>query len=93
MITVHASIGNSDDKLSQADWSRYLDEFQRVMVMAARQVHGQWYSAPASPFQNACMAIEIDPDSAGALKDRLGNLRRKFNQDSIALNVSDTELV
>lgn len=93
MLTAHAAIGNSDDRLSQADWSRYVDEFQRVMIRSAHIAHGQWYSSPTSPFQNACMAIEIEPSSIEELRTNLAKLRIKFNQDSIAMNVSETEFV
>lgn len=93
MPTVHAAIGNSDDKLSQSDWSRYIDEFQRVMTIASRVIHGQWYSEPRSVFQNACMSIEVDVDKLDSLKVNLGRLRNKYDQDSIALNVSETEFV
>lgn len=93
MTTVHAAIGNSDDKLSQVDWSNYVEAFQRVMIAAATQAYGQWYSEPRSPFQNACMAIEIKQGAIDDLKSKLLDLRLRFGQDSIALNVSDTEFV
>jgi hypothetical protein len=84
-ITVYISIGNSDDKLSQAKWA----EFYRGTSLAIRQVaawvHGQWVSEPASAWQNACWCIELDtPGIVAHLKRRLGRLAHDYGQDSIA---------
>jgi len=84
MITVYVSIGNSDDKLTQAKWA----EFYRAVALAVRHfsitVHGQWVSEPASAWQNACWCIEIDDDGAGYLRGHLGALAGTYDQDSIA---------
>ncbi|MGH3783157.1 MAG: hypothetical protein ACRDZY_08375 [Acidimicrobiales bacterium] len=93
MSTVHAAIGNSDDKLSQRDWSSYLEDFHLVMVTAATQVHGVWHSAPVSQFQNACIAAEVAPEALDGLRAALLSLRRRHRQESVAFNVSETELV
>lgn len=84
--TVYVSVGNSDDKLSQVDWSRYVAE-----VFAATRVHGvqtfgEWWSSPGSIYQNACTGFLIPDDPVGRrhLQDLLTKIRTRFGQDSLA---------
>lgn len=89
-----ASIGNSDDKLSQADWSVFIEEFRTAMRRYAEQVYGNWLSEPSDRYQNACMAIEVSPGSIGALKMDLGEVRKAYSQDSVAFVVAErTEFI
>lgn len=84
--TVYVSIGNSDDRLTQAEWS----EFYVTTTLAIRtatgftQMHGQWVSEPASAWQNACWCFEIEEDMAWFLKKDLASLAQQYRQDSIA---------
>ncbi|WP_367139374.1 hypothetical protein [Saccharothrix sp. HUAS TT1] len=82
--TVYVSIGNSDDRLTQAQWSRYAEQFVQTVRRHAVRVHGEWFSAPTAPWQNACVAFEIDLDGQAALRRTLTALRAEFHQDSIA---------
>jgi hypothetical protein len=84
-ITVYASIGNSDDKLSQQEWSDYLRAFRVCMNHHADQVYGDWVSEPSARYQNACMSITTDtPDD---LRYALTAFRKRWSQDSIAFTV------
>ncbi|MEV4846118.1 hypothetical protein AB0K20_23235 [Micromonospora matsumotoense] len=100
LAVVYISIGNSDDKLSQADWHRYYTEVAQAVQRAASatlgQLHGQWVSEPASAWQNACWALQLPVDVASIehLKMRLAELAADFRQDSIAWAVAtDTEFI
>lgn len=96
--TVYVSIGNSDDKLGQLDWSSYLNDL-RVVMEHHVDIHGIWYSAPDSEFQNACMCGTIPADAdptqiLASLRRELAELRNHYQQESIALAVVDrTEFV
>jgi hypothetical protein len=96
-VTVaYASIGNSDDALSQVRWHQYVAAFQQIMSAHSRNVYGHWLSEPSSPYQNACSAVEVWPNDSvlSDLKQELTALRHRFEQDSIALVVaSETEFV
>jgi hypothetical protein len=83
-LTVYASIGNSDDKLTQAQWSEFHDIFAALIRTAATQIFGDWLSASNARWQNACVAFEIDVEAADRLKRALVNLAAEFNQESIA---------
>jgi hypothetical protein len=82
--TVYISIGNSDDKLSQAHWAAFAGSAQGAIRRAAMTVHGEWASLPWSSYQNACWCIEVTADSAEHLKMTLAHLAADYRQDSIA---------
>lgn len=90
-MIVYISIGNSDDKLSQADWSSYVRDVDRAFEAAVRyegaRVHGRWHSLPNEPWQNACWCAEWHEDLAhivSALKRKLITVAVAYRQDSIA---------
>jgi hypothetical protein len=93
--TVYVSIGNSDDRLSQADWARFLRLVINNIKAYASVVHGVWLSAPDSEFQNACVCFQLSSDAAGAeLRDQLTMLRMSYHQDAIAwAQVTDTTMI
>jgi hypothetical protein len=88
-ITVYASIGNSDDKLTQRRWSEFADLFVTIIRAHAEQVHGVWYSRPDAPWQNACVCFEIGDDEI-PLRMELAHLAVEYEQDSIAWAEVDT---
>ncbi len=97
VLTVYVSIGNSDDKLSQAEWHRFFVEtgfrIRRAVEAGGGQVHGQWVSEPASAWQNACWCAVLNPDSAEQLKMSLAHLAADFRQDSIAWAEAETTFI
>jgi hypothetical protein len=94
-MSVYVSIGNSDGKLSPADWSRFYNEVDLVVRGGASRVHGRWHSFPAEPFVNAAWCVEFPSDSViGAVKDELLLLAVKYQQDAITWDVADqTEFI
>lgn len=83
---IYISIGNSDDKLTQMRWSAFVSDVRTVIANSQSKIHGEWFSAPNAPWQNACWCIEpIHPESA--LRRKLRGLARQYEQDSIAYAV------
>lgn len=92
--TVHLSIGNSDGKLAQPEWADYYAETDAMVRAYAVKVFGAWVSLPTSPYQNACWAFEMHPAEDWLLfQRRIARLAKKWGQDSIALNRSETQFV
>lgn len=83
MITVYVSIGNSDDKLTQAEWSNYVQVTRNLLRLRAREIHGEWYSATDSGYQNACFCVALG-DDADLIRKSLAELRAAWRQDSVA---------
>src|SRR5690348_9382101 len=98
MITVYVSIGNSDDKLTQGRWADFVREVWHVLMNRSVKVHGAWFSAPDSPYQNACWCVEFlsgtsfDPNYKLA-QGNLAKLAHVYGQDSIAWAVATTEFI
>jgi hypothetical protein len=92
LTTVYVSIGNSDNKLTQSEWSNYLHSFRTCMTQFAKQVYGDWVSEPSSSYQNACIGIATETPLT--LKAALTSLRAGHRQDSVAWAVAaETEFI
>jgi hypothetical protein len=84
-VTVYASIGNSDDRLSQRVWADYAEEFVTEIEASAEEIFGILFSEPSSPYQNACVAFQTGSRAAADdLRSALTKIRERFKQDSIA---------
>jgi hypothetical protein len=86
-VTVYITIGNSDDKLSQVEWSRFIGDVQRAIGTWGGHVYGDWFSRPDCPFQNACFGASFSHDNIGGLRMNLKQVRELYRQDSIAFAV------
>ena len=101
MITVYVSIGNSDDRLSQLDWSGFFSFVDRAISAAGdyngTTIHGRWASLPHEPWQNACWCLEIDEvalaDVVGVLRAELADAARFYRQESVAWAEAKTEFI
>jgi hypothetical protein len=89
VITAYVSIGNSDDKLTQARWSQFVSDTSVAVRDYAMAVHGAWLSEPASMFQNACWCLEVEDEDLADFKVALSDTARFYEQDWIALAIVD----
>lgn len=98
-MVVYITIGNSDDKLSQERWSQFVSDVggavSRVAGLPGARMRGAWTSGNHLPWQNACWCLQL-PDAdvhVEMLRSRLGQLARKYGQDSIAWAEAATEFI
>lgn len=93
------SIGNSDDKLTQAEWATFIRLTRELLDWDEIQIHGEWFSAPDSPWQNANWCVEIrgaegvTDGTREMLRYDLTKLARQFRQDSIAWTEGEVEFL
>lgn len=93
-MIVYVSIGNSDDRLTQAEWADFVQAVRNVAAAYPKAVHGEWFSAPNSPYQNACWCLEFDNVAdASEARTSLTIQRKHFRQDSVAWAVAETEFI
>src|SRR5687768_6435898 len=57
VVIYYVCIGNSDDKLSQREWSNFIDDVDEFCEVGFH-THGRWFSAPDVQWQSACWCIE-----------------------------------
>lgn len=93
MLTVYISIGNSDDKLPQAEWFEFIGDVRDAIQNLAWRRHGEWHSAGDSPWQNACWCVEVREEMRGDLTERLGKIAARYRQDSIAWAEAQTTFI
>ena len=93
LITVYVSIGNSDDKLTQEQWSCFWELVTSAVREDATQVFGDWLSLPSVPYQNACIAFSIERHLVSVLKAELCSLAAAYTQESIAWAEAVTEFL
>jgi hypothetical protein len=93
-------IGNSDDKLTQEQWSRFVSDVQSFVERWRFAIYFHAASAGSEPWQNACWVLDardLFGEPAGQAKDilcqELGKLAKRYKQDSIALTLGNTEFV
>lgn len=92
-ITAYISIGNSDDRLTQRRWAEFAWNMHSELE-GRGQLHGEWFSAPDSDFQNACWCIEFpDRQTMGFVRSLIASIGRQFSQTSIAFAIAETEFI
>lgn len=82
--TVAVLIGNSDDKLSQAEWSQFVRSVLDTVCGSADKVHFEGHTPQISVRQSAAIVFEISTDKRHQLQRDLKDIKREFRQDFIA---------
>jgi hypothetical protein len=93
MKTVCLQVGNSDDKLSQADWSRFVSEIRYTVVEWITDIHFSGASYPTESWQNACFVWAVPDENIEKVKDAVKEIRQRYQQDSVAWLEGSTEFV
>lgn len=92
--TASILIGNSDDKLTQVEWSQYVMAVGSLIESVSGCVHFRGFTAPTSPRQTACWVAEMYVQSVNMLRHELAINAKYFRQDSVAVVWADsTEFV
>lgn len=95
MKTITVQIGNSDDKLTQAEWSEFVNKVDRAIALANGRIHFMGGSYNDAPWQNFCWVFNLRDDNRedGTLFRHLKLIRKAFKQDSLAWTEGDTLFV
>lgn len=91
--TVVVSIGNSDNKLTQAEWHEFVQSVDVVLAKCVRRTHFRGFSPGEAPWQNAAWWVEMDERRVLGFHEDLRRLLPKFNQESIAFLWGNGELI
>ena len=94
MDTAVITIGNSDDKLTQAKWSSFVNAVSWIIFRYDLHPHFSGFSVGSAPWQNACWIVALPEEfDIAQFKFELRRIAQKYDQDSIALLLGDTEFV
>lgn len=92
--TVTIQIGNSDDKLTQANWAAFVMAMRHDAILKnCVQIHFAGAPGNAERWQNFAFVVEVAPHQLEPLKRAVADIRGVFNQDSAAVTVGQTEFV
>jgi hypothetical protein len=91
--TVVVQIGNSDNKLKQADWARFVQCVGGIIREQAATIH--FFGGPENwaSWQKVCWVFDCEESRLSQVKIRLTEARKEFLQDSAAVTVGETEFV
>lgn len=93
-MTISIQIGNSDNKLTQLEWSRFIVNIQIAINNYNCITHFSGGPPTFSEYQNYGWIIEINNlDFINNLKNDLIFIRKKYNQDSIAWTEGETKFI
>jgi len=93
MKTITIQIGNSDDKLTQDQWAAFVDQMDTAVRCEAGLVH--FMGAPPNylKWQNAAWVVMVNAGEVDTLKAAVKGVRTKFDQESAAFTVGETEMI
>ena len=92
-MTVTLQIGNSDDRLSQASWSKFVIAVHTRVYPNADQLHFFGTAPGDSRYQNACWVFEMTEAKLSELKQDLAPVKEMYHQDSIAITTGKTHFI
>lgn len=90
MKTVTIQIGNTDDKLSQREWSEFAMLADKIIHTYCREIHFHGCSNPVAFWQNCAWVVNCPTDNLKPLAADLVKLRTMFKQDSVAWTEGET---
>ena len=87
-MLVSVTAGNTDNKLTQKEWSEFVFALSSIIERCETQRHFFGGSATYDPWQTACFLFEIEesyPWIIDDLCDDLRQCRERYNQDSVCV--------
>lgn len=94
MKTICVQIGNSDDKLTQKEWSAFTLSVDAKITGRRCKIHFSGSSGGRSPWQNYCIVFACDNLLVvSEIKEDMLGLKERFNQDLIAWLEGETEFI
>lgn len=89
--TVTIQIGNSEDRLTQKEWSSFVRHTDHLIRADCKEIFFAGPSPSDAPWQNYCWVVEpYDPD---ALREDLTAIRMEFKQHSAAWTEGETRFI
>ncbi len=84
-------IGNSDNKLTQQEWSKFVAECKIVIGEFCAITYFFSPSPGDASWQNACWVIAVNEADIDALKRGLVKIRKRYMQDAIAVVIGPVQ--
>jgi hypothetical protein len=86
-------VGNSDDKLTQHEWSEYVAAVHSATTADGIETHFFGSSEGSKPWQNACWVVSIQETKVDAMLQTVAKIRKQYKQDSVAIVLGDVRMI
>lgn len=86
-------IGNSDNKLTQQEWSEYVDAVHAATTVDGIETHFFASSEGSKPWQNACWVVAIREKEVDAMMRAVTKIRKQYKQESVAVVLGDVRMI
>lgn len=93
LVTITVQIGNSDDRLTQREWSEFNEAVRASIKRDCVKLHFDGAPSATAPWQNAAFVFEAMPAQAREIRTVLKFVRKSFRQYSIAWTEGTTLFV
>ena len=99
MKTLTIQIGNTDNRLTQQEWADYVREISQFLQGTTSSVHFSGGSPAEAPWQNYCWVCGLEEliwhleHHDEVLLTTLSGIGKKYNQDSVAVTIGETQFV
>jgi hypothetical protein len=90
MKTITVQIGNTDNKLTQKEWSEFVCEISSAIHIFVKEVHFGGGSASWEEWQNYAWVFIVTNDRVKMIKDKIKAIREFYRQDSVAWTEGET---
>lgn len=86
-------IGNSDNKLTQSEWSHYVHTIAHYIKVYGIETYFFSPSPGDCPWQNACWVVSVSEREKDDFEESLVSVRKSYQQDPIAVIVGDVRKI
>ena len=86
-------IGNSDNKLTQQEWSEYVAAVHAATTVDGIETHFFAASEGSKPWQNACWVVAISELDADDMMKAVTKIRKQYKQESVAIVLGNVRLI
>lgn len=93
MKTITIQIGNSDDKLTQREWAKYVSTVHDLITESCLTVHFFGGSENYAEWINVCWVLAGSKSRIEYLRLNLPGIKKNFQQDSIAWTEGETKFI
>lgn len=82
MITLCVSIGNTDNKLTQYEWAKFVRAVGELLQCYETMRFFFGGSETYAPWQNVCWLVQVNDAQLPEIKASLSGIRELYKQDS-----------
>jgi hypothetical protein len=92
-MTVTVQLGNTDNKLTQQEWSSFITSVRVCLTAFNVTTHFQGGTREDAPYQNFCIVFNAKPETLPTLKHQVCMVGASFRQNSVAWTEGVTEFI